>query len=102
MAFNPRSNQGEIISHRDWKRQQYIEEAKRENIKLKAIPKILKPLDKVSKYYMELIKLGTKGIVSKTFHTANLKHVLRIIVHYNHDIIFLKEASTEKVIWDKR
>jgi hypothetical protein len=100
MAYNPRSSSGEIISHAKWKMLKAIDEVKEENIKLTPIPQVVQPLGTVRKYYIEFFKLGTADVISKTFHTAKLKHILRIIVDSGYIVRFLKFKN--QVIWDKR
>lgn len=100
MAYNPRSGSGEIISHAKWKMLKAIDEVRDENIKLTPIPAILQPLGIVRKYYVEFFKLGTTDVISKTFHTAKLKHILKLIVDSGYVVRFLK--FKDQVIWDKR
>lgn len=104
MAYNPRPQEGKIISHAVWKMLKAREEVDDENIKLKPIPSDIKPLTSKVQYSIIMRKFGSKSdeILQSVFKTANLKNIIRLILKADHSILFLERSHDGKVIWDKQ
>jgi len=76
----------------------------KKKVNLRPSPKKKQWLGQRFKYYIEMWKMGTPqdDMIATEFHTANLKHVIQLILKTNHSILFLKRSHDGHVIWDKR
>lgn len=106
MAYNPKkSTPGIVISHAKWRMEQARAEVAEEEIHLRPHPLPNKPLGKKLEYYIEVWKIGTDAskIFASMFNTANLKHVLKLILRTNnYAVVYLRRSHDQKIIWDKR
>jgi hypothetical protein len=104
LVFNPRSEQGEIISHRKWQILQARAEVDQEGKKLKPLPLPMKSLGPKIDYYIEMWKMGTAvdKVIATIFSTANIKHAVKLIYRANHTVLFLQRSHDAKVLWNQR
>lgn len=104
MAYNPRPVKAEVISHGKWVLLQAQAEAKKEQVKLKPIHLPSAPMSNKLEYYIELWKMGTPSdkIISSMLNTANLKHIIGLVLKANYSILYIRRTHDSKVIWDQR
>ena len=102
MAFNPRPKPAKVIPQNKVRELRAQSEVDKDKHPLKPIPHNIKKPGKKLKYYIEIWKLGETNKVSTVFKTANLKHIISLIVNAGHHIVYLMRMKDKKVIWNKR
>lgn len=104
MGFNPRPKPCEVIPSNKVRELQAQAEVDANKRPLKPIPHNIRKPGKKLEYYIELWKLGnaTNDKHATMFKTANIKHVLSLILKAGHTIVYLMRVKDKKVIWDKR